>query len=85
MGEWVAIARRKGNVWYIGAMTNWTPRQLKLDLSQLNISGRKAIVFADGINADRDATDWTSAELSIGQQPLSISLAPGGGWAAIVY
>ena len=85
MGEWVAIARRKGNVWYIGAMTNWTPRQLKLDLSQLNISGRKAIVFADGINADRDATDWTSAELTIGQQPLSISLAPGGGWAAIVY
>ena len=85
MGEWVAIARRKGNVWYIGAMTNWTPRQLKLDLSQLNISGRKAIVFADGINADRDATDWTSTEVTIGQQPLSISLAPGGGWAAIVY
>lgn len=85
MGEWVAIARRKGNVWYIGAMTNWTPRQLKLDLSRLNISGRKAIVFADGINADRDATDWTSTELTIGQQPLSISLAPGGGWAAIVY
>ena len=85
MGEWVAIARRKGNVWYIGAMTNWTPRQLKLDLSQLNISDRKAIVFADGINADRDATDWTSTELTIGQQPLSISLAPGGGWAAIVY
>ena len=85
MGEWVAIARRKGNVWYIGAMTNWTPRQLKLDLSRLNVSGRKAIVFADGINADRDATDWTSAELTIGQQPLSISLAPGGGWAAIVY
>lgn len=85
MGEWVAIARRKGNVWYIGAMTNWTPRQLKLDLSRLNVSGRKAIVFADGINADRDATDWTSTELTIGQQPLSISLAPGGGWAAIVY
>ena len=85
LGEWVAIARRKGNVWYIGAMTNWTPRQLKLDLSQLNISGHKAIVFTDGINADLDATDWTSTELTIGQQPLSISLAPGGGWAAIVY
>lgn len=84
MGEWVAIARRKGNVWYIGVMTNWTPRQLKLDLSQLNISGRKALVFSDGINADRDATDWTSNELSISQQPLIINLAPGGGWAAIV-
>lgn len=84
MGEWVAIARRKGNVWYIGVMTNWTPRQLKLDLSQLNISGRKALVFSDGINADRDATDWTSNELSISQQPFSINLAPGGGWAAIV-
>lgn len=84
MGEWVAIARRKGNVWYIAAMTNWTPRELQLDLSPLNISGHRAIVFADGFNADRDATDWTSTELVIGTQPLNISLAPGGGWAAIV-
>ena len=53
MGEWLALARRKGNTWYVAAMNNWTPRDLQLDLSFLN--GRKARVFADGINADREA------------------------------
>ena len=35
VSEYVAIARRHGNDWYIGALTNWTPRELDLDLSFL--------------------------------------------------
>jgi alpha-glucosidase len=35
VGEYVAIARRKSNEWFVGAMTNWTPRELTLDFSFL--------------------------------------------------
>lgn len=33
LGKYVTIARKKGNDWYVGSMTDWTPRtfELKLD------------------------------------------------------
>ncbi len=83
VGEYVAVARRKGSTWYVGAMTNWSPRDLKLDFSFLSKGTYKAVVFQDGINADRDATDYRKIEMRIGSgEKLSIHLAPGGGWAA---
>lgn len=82
MGEWLALARRKGNTWYVAAMNNWTPRDLQLDLSFLN--GRKARVFADGINADREATDWQGYEQTLDGGPVNVHLAPAGGWTAII-
>jgi alpha-glucosidase len=82
MGEWLALARRKGNTWYVAAMNNWTPRDLQLDLSFLD--GRKARVFADGINADREATDWQGYEQTLDGSPVNVHLAPAGGWTAII-
>ena len=82
VGEYAVLARRKGKVWYISAITNWEARELSLDLSFL--SGRyDAEVFADGINADRDATDYRCSKMSLsGESELKIKLAPGGGWTA---
>ena len=37
LGEYVAVARRSGNNWYVGAINNWNPVDLVLDLSKLNI------------------------------------------------
>ena len=31
-GEYLVLARRSGNTWYLGGITNWTPRELKLPL-----------------------------------------------------
>ncbi len=80
--HYAAIARRKGDVWYVSAIGDWEPRELKLDLGFLE--GRyRAEVFADGINADRDATDYTRCEMTVeGGKPLTVKLAPGGGWTA---
>ena len=55
VSEYVAIARRHGNDWYIGALTNWTPRELDLDLSFLGEGDYTLELFKDGINADRAA------------------------------
>ena len=35
LGEYILLARRHGKEWYVGAMTNWTARDLDLDLSFL--------------------------------------------------
>jgi alpha-glucosidase len=83
VGEYVAIARRKEGTWYVGAMTDREARAVSLDFSFLDSGEYQATVFKDGINADRDGTDYTKEiiPLSSGRK-LEIRLAPGGGWAA---
>jgi alpha-glucosidase len=58
VGEQVAIARKKGDTWYVGAMTNWTARDIELDFSFLGAGNHEAVIFRDGINADRYVTDY---------------------------
>jgi len=95
LGEYVVVAKRKGVRWYIAAMNNWQARDLTVDLSLLikmnetnnkleKMNGR-ANIFADGINADREATDYKHTQRQINSDDkLQIHLAPGGGWTAIV-
>ena len=83
VGEFVNIARRKGTTWYAGSMSNWTPRETTIDLSFLGNGNYKAIIFEDGINADRDATDYVKKEVTVtSKDKLKVQLASGGGWAA---
>lgn len=86
VAEYVAIARRKGDVWFVGAITNWTPRDLTLDFSFLPEGTYEAEIFKDGINADRQATDYKREIISVSKssKPV-IKLFPGGGWVARIY
>ncbi|SDF18548.1 glycoside hydrolase family 97 protein [Chitinophaga filiformis] len=84
--EYVVIARKKGNQWFIGAMTNWSPRDLTLHLAFLDGNRKyKVKILSDGINADRFAEDYriSYAEWAKGQE-VSIHMQPGGGWSAIL-
>ncbi len=87
VGEYVVIARRKGDVWYVGAMTNGSPRQLTVDTSSFLTPGRsyEATVMADGVNAAKHPADYRITRLPSVEsgQPMSVSLAPGGGWVAV--
>ena len=83
VGEFISIARRKGTTWFAGTMSNWTPRETTIDLSFLGEGTYKAIIFEDGINADRDATDYVRKEVTVtSKDKINVHLAPGGGWAA---
>jgi alpha-glucosidase len=83
VGEYVAIARRKGTTWYAGAMSNWDAREMNIDLSFLGEGNYKATVFEDGVNADKDATDYKRTVISVtSKDKLPVKLASGGGWAA---
>lgn len=80
-GEYLIIARRKGKDWFIGGMTNWTERDLVLDLSFLAGTKYKMVLFRDGVNAQRDATDYRREEIMVSPDRMKIHLAPAGGFA----
>ena len=83
VGEYVAVARRRGSSWYVGAISNWDARNLTLDFSFLGGGTYRATIFQDGVNADRDGTDYKKEVLKISSgDKLNIQLSPGGGWAA---
>ena len=78
--EYVVVARRKGNDWYIGAMTNWNEREIELDLSFLNEGNYTGTVVTDGVNANRLATDYQISRRQLGpNEKLTLELKQGGG------
>jgi alpha-glucosidase len=86
LGEYVLLARRSGRDWYVGAMTNWTGRDLEVDLSFLPSGTFSMDAYQDGVNADRNASDYRKTKVQVRSgQKLKITLAPGGGWAARIY
>jgi len=81
VGEYVSIARQKGNLWYVGSLTNWSPRTLELDLSFLGEGAFTAEVFKDGVNANRAARDYKKEIITIpANRKLTIDMASGGGF-----
>ena len=85
IGEYVVMARRKGTTWYIAAMTNWQPRQLDIRLDMLSMGTHQMEMLADGVNADREATDYLKQNRQVTKgDVLHVNLMPGGGWSAII-
>lgn len=83
VGEYVAIARRNGQVWYVGAMTDWSARELTLDLGFLPEGEYVVELFRDGVNADRAACDYRKETVDLpADRKIAVKMAPGGGWAA---
>ena len=83
VGEFVAIARKKNDIWYAGVLNNWSARDVSLSLSFLGKGEYDAEIFSDGVNADRDATDYVKEIKRVnGSGKLVVHLSNGGGWAA---
>jgi len=83
IAQYVAVARRNGKDWYVGAMTSWTPRELEIDFSFLPDGNFTMDAYQDGVNADRMGSDYKRVKTQVNRgTKLKIKLAPGGGWAA---
>jgi alpha-glucosidase len=83
VGDYLVIARRSGDEWFVGAMTDREGREFEIDLSFLGEGEYSAIIFSDGVNADRYAQDYKKTETVISKDDkLAIKMAPGGGYAA---
>ncbi|MDQ1296105.1 MAG: alpha-glucosidase [Bacteroidota bacterium] len=83
VGDYLLLARRSGKEWFVGALTDWTSRDMVLDLSFLPAGDYNMEIFQDGINADRHAGDYKHININVRSgEKLKIHLAPGGGYAA---
>ena len=82
VGDYIVTARRSGDAWYVGAMTDWDARDMVVDLSFLPAGNYQIEVFKDGINADRAARDYKKTVEDFTPGKVNIHMAPGGGWTA---
>jgi alpha-glucosidase len=86
ISDYVVIARRKGSDWYVGAISDWTARDIEIDLSFLPAGNFTADAYQDGVNADRMASDYRKVTIKVNKgTKLKVHLAPGGGWAARIH
>lgn len=86
-GEYAVVAKRKGDRWYIGGITNSKmERILDLELSFLKAgTSAKMVSFEDGINAGRQAMDYRKKEAVVkGGEKIRIKMVRNGGWAAVI-
>ena len=80
VGKYLAMARQKNDIWYVGALTNWASRDMELDLSFLGEGEYKAEIFEDGINADRVGKDYKRKVIPVpADRRLKIHMVSGGG------
>lgn len=83
IGKYITIARRSGDAWYVGALTNWDERDITLDLSFLGEGEWSLDIFQDGPNAEKAARDYVHTTATVpADRKITAHLAPGGGWAA---
>jgi alpha-glucosidase len=87
IADYVVVARRNGKEWYIGAMNDWTPRTLDIDFSSFLPDGNFTMdAYQDGVNADRNASDYHKTTTQVNRATkLKLRLASGGGWTARIH
>ena len=81
-GEYIITARRKGDCWYLGGMTNWHAREIEIPLAFLGPGTYRAEIYADGDDAKINAESTEiSAETVRASDRIMARMAPGGGIA----
>ncbi|MBI2433329.1 MAG: glycoside hydrolase family 97 catalytic domain-containing protein, partial [Candidatus Hydrogenedentes bacterium] len=84
-GEYIVMARRNGATWYVGGMTDWTPREVTVPLHFLAPGQYEARLYVDGSLDEEEPNAIRVEQKTVDAgTPMSISLAPGGGFAAII-
>ncbi|WP_207632579.1 glycoside hydrolase family 97 protein [Foetidibacter luteolus] len=81
-GEYITIARRKGNDWYIGSITNWTERTLSIPLSFLGDGNFTAEIYSDAADAKINPKHTAISRQQVNSKTvLQARLVTGGGYA----
>ena len=85
-GEYIVMAKRKGDKWFIGGITNDKKRELDVTLDILPEGKTMQMTsFVDGVNANRMAMDYRQEKVSVNKNTkLHIKMARTGGFAAVI-
>lgn len=84
IGEYLLLARRKGNTWFIGALNNNDKdREFTIDLSFIGSGSKNAVIMQDGINASQFAEDYSRIQHAVNSDSkITVKMVAGGGFAA---
>ncbi len=86
VGDYVTIARKNGDEWYLGSITDWTPRELTVPLDFLSQGDYVAEIYADGADTDKNAESVTIRKVLVkSDKIMKIKMGPGGGHAVRFY
>jgi alpha-glucosidase len=78
--QFVSIARRKKDTWFVGTITNNDPREIKLNLKFLPAGKYSAEIYSDAPDASEDANHLTKTTKRVDRNTvLTLELAGGGG------
>jgi alpha-glucosidase len=81
-GEFITIVRRRGRDWYLGSITNWSPRKLRVSLSFLGPGNYTAVIYEDASDAAEQPTHVSIRRQMVhSSDTLTLPLAKGGGCA----
>jgi alpha-glucosidase len=81
-GEFITIVRRNGREWYLGSITNWTPRDLHIPLQFLGKGAYRAEIYTDATDSGENPKHISIRKQTVhSSDTLSFSLAKGGGCA----
>lgn len=84
-GKAVIMARKHGDKWYIGGITNWDAFSKEISLDFLGEGKYKASILSDGVNANRMGEDYHLENKSVNKTSrLKINMASGGGFTAVI-
>jgi alpha-glucosidase len=80
--ENITIARRSGKDWYVGSITNWSPRSVNLPLNFLGGGAYTAEIYQDARDAGQNPQHVTIEKKKVRQHDtLHLDLQSGGGCA----
>jgi alpha-glucosidase len=84
-GEYIVLARRSGDTWYLGGITNWTARELKLPLTFPGEGQFEATLYADASIDGKQPNELRKEPRTVMvNKPLDVALASGGGFVAVI-
>lgn len=86
VGEYISIARRKDDVWYIGTITNLTAREIKLKLDFLPSGSYSAEIYSDAPDAGENANRLIKQNILVNKTTvLKLVLSSGGGNVIVLH
>lgn len=86
VGEYALTAKRKGDNWYVGGMTNWNARTIEVDFAFLPVgTDYRATIMKDAPQADTEPMRYLCENMPVTHTTkLRFDMAKGGGFVILL-
>lgn len=84
-GDYIALAKRSADAWFIGVLNNRTGKTVKLKLDFLPAGNYEAQIWSDTKKSDKEPADLNQIHQAVRSgQELSVQLSKNGGYVMVI-